>query len=1056
MKIPPLQKHPFSYCLPKRAAVFGKRTALILVFSATATTFLFARNDHKLPFKVEQNQPIRVNGQVLDANNEPLAGVTVQVKNSNVTSTTNASGNFSIDVPNRRAVLVFSYVGFQPQEVTASDNPVIRLQAANNSLGEVIVVGYGTQKRISLTGAVDRVGSAQIEGRPVANVAQALQGASPNLIIQQRTFQPVSGALNINIRGLGTTNNNDPLIVIDGIIGGDLNLLNPNDIDNISVLKDAGAAAIYGSRSANGVILVTTKKGRKNAKPTISYNGIYGIQTPRFTFKQVHGWENAMFKNISLVNSGRAPLYTDAQIEQFRQQGDGDYRLQSVIKDAPQQTHNVSISGGSANNTYLLSFGYFDQNNMLIGPGYGATRYNLRLNQSTTINKFTLTTILSYVKGIYKEPSAGIEGLIINVTRAPLIYNFEDAQGNYLGNPVVGNDNTKAILEKGGYRNSNNDEINGNFTGEYVITPALKLRGVFGGTVRANTAFQRQVNLVYPGGSYANGRQVLDVNTKSLFTNTQLIAEFNKTFNRHSLNVLVGGSNESFRSEGNGVQRQGTDSTLGIPTTGTIIDPPTINGGVITGSYNSNTNTSESSLNSVFGRVLYSFNEKYFLEGSFRYDGSSNFPKNKRWGFFPSIGGSWRASEEGFMSGFKDKIGELKLRATYGLLGNQSVNPYQYYTTYTTNNNVYGFNNSAVSGATRNIANPDLTWEKAATLNTGLDLSLLQGRLNITFEYFNKTTSDILQNREDVTALFGSPLPTYNISKVKNTGWEAKASYDLPGKLFHHNFSANIADNQNKLLSLSGNVQEYEFKREEFWFVRRVGLPITVYRGYQTNGLYQSADELTKYPKFGNTRPGLGDLKFVDQNGDGVIDPKDRIILGNPFPRLTFGFTYNVTFKGFDANLFVQGVGKRDALIRGELVEAYHYGYSGTMYEHQKDFWTPENTGAKFPRIAENGSPSNDINYKIGSDIYLFNAAYARLKNLQIGYSLQPALISRLHMQRARIYLTGQNLITISKLKIIDPEQSEFNNRVDINSGANSARSYPTPIFYGVGLDITF
>ncbi len=1051
MKIYKLQIDPFFNLLLKETTFLSKIAGLLILFNCAASTILFARKDYNSGFKELRKLAIPVTGQVVDENNNPLTGVTVQVKNSNVTVTTNGTGNFSIEVPNRSAVLVFTYVGYEKQEVAGSGNLVIHLKALNNSLGEIVVVGYGTQKRVSLTGAVDRVGSAAIEGRPVANIAQALQGASPNLIIQQRTFQPVSGALNINIRGLGTTNNNDPLIVIDGIIGGDLNLLNPNDIDNISVLKDAGAAAIYGSRSANGVILVTTKKGRKNAKPTVSYNGMYGIQTPRYTFHQVHAWENATFKNISLVNSGRAPLFTDAQIEQFKQQGDGDYRLESIMQNAPQQTHNVSVSGGSATNTYLLSAGYFDQGNMLIGPGYGAKRFNLRLNQSTTINKFTLSTIISYVKGMYKEPPVGIEGLIINVTRAPLYYNFQDAQGKYLGNPVVGNDNSKAILEKGGYRNSNNDEITGNFSGEYAITPAFKIRGVFGGTVRANTQFQRQVNLVYSGGSFANGRQVFNNNTKSLFTNTQLVAEYNKTFNKHELTVLLGGSNESFKSEGNGVQKQGTDSTLGIPTTGTIIDAGTTNA-----SYNSITNTNESSLNSVFGRVLYSFNNKYFVEGNFRYDGSSNFPKDKRWGFFPSVGVSWRATEENFLNGFRDKIGDIKIRATYGLLGNQSVNPYQYYSTYSTNNNVYGFNNSVVSGATRNLANADLTWEKAATFNAGIDVSLLQRRLNFTFEYFNKTTSDILQNREDVTALFGSGLPTYNISKVKNTGWEAKASYDLKGKLFTHSFSANIADNQNKLLSLSGNVQEYEFKREEFWFVRRVGLPITVYRGYKTNGLYQSTDELIKYPKFGNTKPGLGDLKFVDQNGDGVIDPRDRVILGNPFPRLTFGFTYNVTFKGFDASLLVQGVGKRDALIRGELVEAYHYGYSGTMYEHQKDFWTPTNTNAKLPRIAENGSPSNDINYKIGSDIYLFNAAYARLKNLQIGYSLPAAVISRLHMQRARLYVTGQNLVTLSKLKIIDPEQSEFDNRVNINSGANSARSYPTPIFYGAGLDITF
>ncbi len=1040
MKIHKQKRGPSLCLLQRKITLLSKITALFLLLNFAASTILSA----------QRNLGVPVTGQIVDENNNPLTGVTVQVKNSIISATTSAAGKFSITVPNSRSVLVFTYVGYERQESVAGNNSVIHLKASNTTLGEVVVVGYGTQRRISVTGSVDRVGSEEIEGKPVANVAQALQGVSPNLIIQQRSFQPGSGALNINIRGLGTTNNNNPLIVIDGIIGGDLNLINPNDIDNISVLKDAGAAAIYGSRAANGVILVTTKKGRKNTKPTISYNGLYGIQTPRITFHQVHAWENATFKNISLANSGKAPAFTDEQIAQFKQQGDGDWKLENVLKNAPQQTHNVTVSGGSANSTYLMSFGYFDQDNMFVGPNYGARRYNFRLNQTTNIGKFNLSALISYSKSQYKEASTGTEGLVIDVTRAPLYNNFQDAQGHWLSNPTVGS-NPKAILEQGGYHNTNNDEITGNFSGEFVFSPAFKIRGVFGGTVNANTQFQRQIYLQFPAGDFGRNRQVWDQNYKALFTNTQLLAEYNKTFNKHQINILFGGTNESFISQGNGVQKQGTDSALGIPTTGTIIDA-----GTNSASYNSITNTIETSLNSLLGRVQYSYNNKYFLDGNFRYDGSSNFPKEKRWGFFPSAGAKWRATEENFLRGYRDKVGDIMLRATYGLLGNQSVDPYQYYTTFSTNNNVYGFNNSVVSGATQNIGNSALTWEKAATLNLGLDATFFQRRLGLTFEYFNKTTSDILQNREDVVALFGSGLPTFNISKVKSTGWEAKVTYQVKGKLFTHNISANLADNQNKLLALSGNVQEYEFKREEFWFVRRVGLPITVYRGYKTNGLYQSQDELTKYPKFGNTQPGLGDLKFVDENNDGVIDSKDRIILGNPFPRYTFGVTYDVTFKGFDVSVFVQGVGKRDQLIRGELVEAYHYGYSGTMYEHQKDFWTPTNTGAALPRIAENGSSSNDINYKIGSDIYLFNAAYARLKNLQIGYSLPASLTSRWHMQRARFYLTGQNLLTYSKTKIIDPEQSEFDNRVNINSGANSARAYPTPVFYGAGLDITF
>jgi TonB-linked SusC/RagA family outer membrane protein len=988
---------------------------------------------------------------VVDENNNPLSGVTVQVKNTRVTTTTDANGNYTIEVPDDNRVLIFSYVGFESQELVGRANLVIQMKASGKALDDVIVVGYGTQKRASVTGSVDVVKSTALAGRPVSGMADALQGTSPNLIIQQRAFQPGTGALNINIRGLGTTNNNDPLVVIDGIIGGDLSLVNPADIDNISILKDAGSTAIYGSRAANGVILISTKKGKKNQKPTMSYNGIYGVQTPRITFHQVHAWENATFKNISLANSGKAPAFTDAQIADLKARGDGDWKLENILHNAQQQSHNLSVSGGGPNSAFLMSAGYFDQRNMLVGPGFGARRYNFRLNQSTTVGKLNITGILSYAKNTVTEPSSGAEGLIGDVTRAALYGNFQDAQGHWLSNDVTGT-NPKAILMQGGNHKINNDEVTGNLRAEYSFSPAFKIRGIFGGIVKANTQNQRQIYLQFPAGSYANNRQVYDYNTKGLLTNTQLVAEFNKTFNaKHDLNIILGVSNESTKYEGNGVRKTNTDSTLGIPTTGTTVDA-----GTTDGSYNSLTNTQETSLNSALGRIQYGYDNRYYVDFNFRYDGSSNFPSDQRWGFFPAVGLKWRVSEESFLKNYRAKVGDLSFRASFGTSGNQSVNPYQYITTYSTNNNTYGFNNTAVSGATRNLANPSLTWEKAKGFNVGVDQSLFDHKLNVTIEYFSKTTDDILQGREDVTALFGAGLPTYNISKVRNQGWEAKIDYQIKGAQVTHSFSFNIADNQNKLLDLANSVKEYIFKREEFWFVRRVGLPITVYQGYQTNGLYQTTQELSSYPKFGTTNPGLGDVKFVDQNHDGVIDIKDRVILGNPFPRFTFGFTYNVAYKGFDASVFIQGVGKRDQLVRGELLEAYHYGYSGTMYEHQKDFWTPTNTGAKYPRIAENGSDANSIDYKIGSDIYKFNAAYARLKNLQIGYSLPQQLVSRLHIQKARFYFTAQNLITVSKLKIIDPESSEFNNRVDINSGANSARSYPTPKFFGGGLDITF
>lgn len=986
-------------------------------------------------------------GKVVNEANNAMAGVTVAIKNSATATTTDEAGNFTLRLPGANAVLVFSYIGYTTRELPASASMSVQLQPLNNTLGEVVVVGYGTQRRVSVSGAVDKISAEAIEGKPVANVSQALQGTSPNLIIQQRNFEPGQG-LNINIRGLGTLGNNDPLVVIDGIIGGDLNLLNPTDIESVSVLKDAGTAAIYGSRAANGVLLITTKKGRKNQKPTASYEGIYGITHPEIMAQPVHAWENAYYKNESLVNSGRQPVYSASEIQQIAARGDGDWRLSSILKNAAQQNHTISIRGGGENNTYLMSFGYLDQENNFIGPNYGWKRYNLRLNQSTEVGRFKLTTILSYVKSDGKDHSSSTGTLTVDASRVPLLYNFQDSAGRYLTNAVSSEFNPKAILENGGYRHYNNDEVFGSFTGELSITRDLKLRGVFGGTVRSNHSFGRRMELSFsPGGRYGQDREVFDDNYKSLLANTQLIAEYKKRFGSHDVNLLVGGSNESFKSEGNSVRKTLTDPTFGIPTTGTVVDP---------NSANTNQRTSESSLSSLFGRAGYSFHDKYIGEFSFRYDGSSNFPKAGRWGFFPSVSAAWRLTEEDFLSNFRNNVGELKLRASYGVLGNQNVSPYQYQTSYFNYANAYGFNNNIVGGAGFSLGNPQITWEKATTANLGLDAELLKKKLFVSFDVFDKTTSDILVARDDVPAIFGAGFPNYNAAKVRNRGWETSLTYRFSNKAFRHTLTFNVADNKNELLNYTFGAQEQVLRKEEFEFVRRVGLPITVYQGYRRDGYFQTLDDIKAYAKPVNATVVPGDIRFKDKNGDGVIDDKDKYILGNPFPRYTFGLTYNVSFKGFDAQIFVQGVGRRELMIRGELVEPFHVGYSGTMYTNQTDYWTPTNPNARWPRLAEAGSPSNQNNYRTGSDIYLFNAAYARLKNVQIGYNLPGSVAEKAHLKGARIYLTGQNLFTLTELDFIDPENTEFGNNTSMGAGANSGRAYPLPVFYGVGLNITF
>ena len=1004
---------------------------------------------------IAQNSNI-VTGVVQDTSGIPVSGVSVVLKGSNKGVTTNESGSYTVKIPSNgtSGTLVFSSVGYLTKILPIPSSGVLNvaLIPKTNQLSDVVVIGYGTQKKVTLTGAVNQISSKDIENKPVLNTLQALQGESPNLIIQQSQLDPGSN-VTLNIRGVGTLVNNDPLIVIDGIVGGNINTINPNDIASVSVLKDAGAAAIYGSRAANGVILITTKSGKLNQKPTISYNGSYGIQEPKVLVHKVSAWDNAYYKNLSLINSGLPPVYTPEQIQQLKDEGNGTWDVKHLLHNAPLQSHNISISGGGETNSYFISAGYQDQKSNLIGNGgtgqpFGYAKYNLRLNETSVIGRLRANIILNYTKTRNKTNSVGDNNIFADANRVPLNFNWKDSAGNYLTNSVASQYNEYGVLEKGGYNQADNDEVFGNINGQFRITNDLKLTGIFGGTITNNDNFFRRTQVNYlPSGVYGDDRTVFDNNNKSLLLNTQLFAEYNKNIGEHSFKVLLGASNENYNSRGFQLQKTLTDPYLGTPTTGTLVDP--IN------SYNS-IGVDQSSINSLFGRVNYSYKDKYLLEGTFREDASSKFAKGKRAGFFPSVNLGWIVSRESFMKNLESIFSNLKVRATYGVLGNQNVGSYQYQTTYFNYPSAYGFNNESVGGAGFLLSNEDLTWEKAATLNLGWDAGFLNNSLNISFDYFNKITSNILQPRYDVPQIFGAALPDYNVAKVKNQGWEATVDYKLRGRVVSQSFSLNVADNKNTLLALTGGTTQQIVNQDVFQLIRKVGQPITQYYGYETDGFFQNQADVDKSAKPAGSVVAPGDLKFKDLNGDGVIDDKDKTVLGNPFPRYTFGFTYTIAVKGFDLQLFIQGVGKRDQFLRGELVEPFHYNYGATLYDHQTDFWTPENPDARFPRLAAIGSTSNTYNWRTGSDLYKFNAAYARLKNINIGYTFSRKVTERAGIQKIRVSLIGQNIITITRLKFIDPETTEFGNNLGLGSYSNSARSYPLPVFYGAGLNLTF
>ncbi|GAO44642.1 putative TonB-dependent receptor [Flavihumibacter petaseus NBRC 106054] len=986
-----------------------------------------------------------IRGRVLDEQQQPVSGATVQVKGTSLMTVTDANGEFRLRVPEAKGTLLISFVGYRAQEMDITATPmIVKLQAADNNLGEVVVVGYGTQRKAAMTGAVDQIKSKSLESRPSVNVTQALQGLSPNLIIQQRSMEP-GGAMNINIRGISTLGDNSPLVVIDGLVGGDLNLLNPSDIDNVSVLKDAGSAAIYGSRSANGVILVTTKRGKKNSRPIVSYNGIVGVQEPKVWYKPVESYENAILRNQSNVNENQPPIYSPEQIRQFQQDGSKEWFLDQILQPAMQMNHNLSVAGGNDKTTYLISAGYLQQENNLVGPGLGLRRYNYRINLNTEVGKLKIGGTLAYARNETKDHSANTSTLIVDAGRTPTYYDMKDDQGRYLTNEVLAEYNPLGILEKGGYRKYDDDNLFANITGELGLYKGLKLKGVFGGTLASNHVLERiqQVDF-FPSGKYGADRNTNDRYNKNLFLNTQLMLEYMRSFGDHNVTALVGFANESVTNQRSEIRKKYTDPELGTPTTGTVIDD--------VNSINSLSGTDESSLNSVFGRVSYSLHNRYFAEVNFRVDASSKFAPDNRNAFFPSVSAGWRLTDEDFMADFRDRVGNLKLRGSYGILGNQNVNNYQYQTTYTASTNAYGFNNQPVAGVDLKFANPDIRWERAATFNIGVEGSFLKNRLTASFDYFNKLTSDILITPA-VPGVFGGTVSDYNAGKVRNKGWELTLNYQLPGKQWNHSFGFNIADSRNEVVYFQGN--ERITSSDEMQIILREGLPYNSYIGLKRDGYFQNLDDI----KNGATPTGIevkpGDIRYVDRNKDGVIDDQDRFVLGNPFPRYTFGFNYNVSFRQFDLGLLIQGVGQRDMFVRGELVEPFHFNYSQVMYQHQLDYWTPVNPNAYYPRLAPANTPSNQNNYRRGSDLYIFEGAYARLKNIQVGYSLPARWLEKASMQRARFYVVAQNLFTVSGVSFIDPESTEFTNSLQ-SSGANSGRNYPTPVFYGAGLDITF
>lgn len=976
-----------------------------------------------VPFKqtFSQSNSRVLTGVVTDkVSNESLPGAIVSAEISGKSTVTDQQGRFSLEVsPNDK--ITIKMMGYEYQTLAITDQKILKiaLDFSTSGLAEVVVVGYGTQKKVNLTGSVASVTAEDLQGRPVTAISTALQGLMPGVTIQSFSAQPGITGGTIRVRGVGTLGNSNPFVLIDGI-EGDLNILNPDDIESISVLKDAASSAIYGARGANGVILITTKKGKNTDKPSVGYSNYYGYQTPTRVPEFLSSAEYIELLSESQRNVGRPITYDQVALEKAQTGSDPDYFSNTnwpdeiLKKRAGQQNHSVNINGGSNKTNYFLSYAYLNQDGLVTGNNFGANRNNIRARINTEIlDRLNVDAILGFVDRNYSQTAWDTDdnsGVIYSATQiSPLVpLRFTNGTWGYGG----GSNNPVATATDGGYNRFRSEELTGNFSATLNILKGLNARAQYAIT-RENSKrelFTNKIDYRYPGtdnivwtNTQFNNLDNRDyINRYQNFTST---LDYDKTFNKqHVVTLLAGYSQESTSNEGFQAFRQNfADPNIQV-----------LNGGDQLIQRNSGS-AYEWAIASYFGRVNYSFKDRYLLEGNFRFDGSSRFSEDNRWGFFPSISAGWIFSEESFFSGIKNIVPFGKVRLSWGQLGNQYVGSGYY--PYITSIGTVGtmpIGGTQTTGFARSIlANSNLSWENITMQNIGLDLQFLSGKLNVTADAFIKETNDILL-RVTLPDVLGFAEPEQNAGSVENRGLELSANWrDKIGEV-GYGFSANFSNIKNKVTNLGGVPPNLGDR------LRQVGFPIDAFYGLEADGLAQvsefSFDPVTgrRTPNFpvisgDASRIGPGDVKYKDLNNDGQITlADDRKVLGSAFPQYTFGFRGNLDWKGVDFSFFFQGAEKVNGYIAGPARHAFINESSNPQKIHL-DRWTPENPDASYPRFTYQQQHNQRF-----SSYWLEDADYIRLKNVQLGYTIPQRLTSKFKLDRFRIYASADNIFTSS------------------------------------------
>lgn len=992
--------------------------------------------------RAESTQERVITGKVSDEAGNPLEGVTVTTGQTGRGTTTGANGEYRIGISPGTDELSFVAVGYHRSDESIADRRIINvvLKVAVSELDQVVVIGYGSKKKITLTGAVGTVDSKKLENRPVASAVEALQGQVAGLNVVRTGAQPGNQSISFRVRGTSTFTSNPVLTLIDGIPSS-LDRINPNDIESISVLKDGASAAIYGSRATGGVILVTTKSG-KSGEPKVSLNSSLGFQSPTRFPEKVSALDHALLSNEARANDGAGPKYSDEEIQRFASADWKDYVWEDyMFKNGILNNQNVSISGGSDKHDYYVSVGYLKQDGVVINTGY--ERLNFQLNQNFHISdKLKLGVRAGYIPSTRTAPAGGnLSNMLSFVAAQPNTDQIRTADGKWLANSTnTGGGNPIALAsEDGGQQLLKSNRMQGNFTIDYEILPKLKLSGIYG--IVRNQSRQRDYRKIITLYQQENHDLIasqsednfLDVNyATDILQNINFLANYENTINDHHFSVMGGTVAEWYEDVNEGISTRDflTDDIYTI-SAGT--GDPTLWG--IEG------NASDWALASVISRATYSYQDKYFLEGSFRYDGSSRFANGRKWGFFPAASAGWIVSEENFLKG-NNTLTFLKLRGSWGQVGNQNVGFYPFASTLA--QSVYYFNGVPQRGVTTSGAsNPLLTWETKETVNVGVDGNLFGNIVQFSFDLFKEQTSDILLQLPLPTT-FGQAEPVQNVGIVDNKGWELELGHRNTLGQFSYGLSFQVSDATNKVVDMgeispriSGNT------------ITEEGRPIDEWFGWRSIGFFQSADEVTN-ASFQNPLTSPGDIRYEENGGDPTtITSDDRVRLGRSDPRFPYGVRLTMNYKGLDFVAFGQGVMSHLVWSNGWTANNFDRENS-TLRTYHLNRWTPETPNAHFPKTRMgSGSSRSGINDSFSS-FWLEDASYFRLKHIEIGYSLPPSILNKIKMDRVRLYISGENLITLTDFLGYDPE-------TPTGTGSRLVETrYPLAKVFNFGLNLNF